>query len=123
MVLTTNQHKGVLNMFGYFPRRIPFIIPIAFFLGVMASSALGGIGGVGFGLFFALPFLLFKIFLMMMFFRMFFGFARFGYGPRGSRGDRPRQPKPKPEPTQADEDWASAMKQAKDEVDDLFPET
>ena len=110
-------------MFGYFPRRIPFIIPIAFFLGVMASSALGGIGGVGFGLFFALPFLLFKILLVGMFFKMFFGFGRRGYGPLGYRGDRQRQPRqPKPEPTQADEDWASAMKQAKEEVDDLFPE-
>ena len=80
-------------MFGYFPRRIPFIIPIAFFLGVMASSALGGIGGVGFGLFFALPFLLFKILLVGMFFKMFFGFGRRGYGPRGYRGDRQRQPR------------------------------
>jgi len=107
-------------MFRYFPRRIPFLIPAVFILGVLASSAIGGLGGLGLGLVFFIPLLLFKMFFAFMFFSMFFGFARNWKGPRAYG---PRRPRPeRQEPTQEDEDWASAMRQARKEVDDLFPE-
>ena len=118
-------------MFGTRRRGFPFapflLIAAGFALASVVGSAGSAIGALLF-----LPLLALKLMFVFFIFRMMMRFVggRSGYSPqdRGSyRGrhhprDRRRDAAPV-EPTQAEKDWAKARKEARQEIDDLFPDS
>lgn len=117
-------------MFG--PRRRGFPVAGLFLFAAgfaLASIASGASSAVGF--LFVLPLLAFKVMFMFFVFGMFMRFAGAGFGranrwhePRPERpgGWSPRDSSPPRTPTQAEEDWERAKREAQREIDDLFPD-
>ena len=118
-------------MFGTRRRGFPFapflLIAAGFALASVVGSAGSAIGALLF-----LPLLALKLMFFFFIFRMIVGFIgrRSGYshyrgGSYRSRHDpRDRRRDPAPvEPTQAEKDWAKARKEARQEIDDLFPDS
>lgn len=99
-------------------RRIPFLIPALVVLGFLAISSGGPLwaaGAVGAALF--LPLLVFKLF----FIAFVFGAAMRFVGGGGFPGPRSqREPEP---PTEEELEWEEHLRQARREVDELFPDT
>lgn len=114
-------------MFGTRRRSFPFggllLIAAGFALASVVGNAGAAIGAVLF-----LPLLVLKLMFFFFIFRMMMGFfgGRSGYphhhGPRMGRHDRRRDNAPV-EPTQAEKDWAKAQAEARQEIDDLFPDS
>lgn len=100
-------------MFGFGRGRIPFLLPFVFLLAIVGVGLLGPAGAaLGFVLFLPL-----KLFFLMFLFGMFFRFR----GPWGARG-RGGPWGPPREPTEEERERAEAQRQAKEEVDSLFPD-
>ena len=99
-------------MFGFGRGRIPFLFPLVVLLAIVGFGLLGPAGAaLGFVLFLPL-----KLFFLMFLFGMFFRFrAPWGRG-RGGPWGPPR------EPTEEERERAEARRQAKEEVDTLFPD-
>ena len=104
---------------GRGPVAFPFFLPFAFLLALVGFALIGpagaALGFVGFLLFLPLK-LFFFMFLFGMFFRFVRGGAPWGGGGRGSTWAPPR------EPTREERERAEAERQAKEEVDSLFPD-
>ena len=93
--------------------RVPFLLPVVALLAVVGFGLLGPAGAaLGFVLFLPL-----KLFFLMFLFGMFFRFR----SPWG--GQRPGGPwGPPREPTEEERERAEAHRQAREEVDSLFPD-
>jgi len=119
-------------MFGSRRRGFPFapflLIAVGFGLASVVGSATGSVAGA---LLF-LPLLALKLMFLFFIFGMMMRFVGGRFGPahdhRGSylgrRHPRDRRRDATPvEPTQAEKDWAKARKEARQEIDDLFPDS
>ena len=103
-------------MFLFRRGRFPFILPFVFLFAAVGFALMGSTGAaLGF-----LLFLPFKFLLFMFFFGMFFRFAR--GGAPWSGGDRGGPWAPPRAPTREERERAEAHRQAKEEVDRLFPD-
>ena len=103
-------------MFRFGWGRVPFVLPLVFLFAAVGLALMGSSGAaLGF-----LLFLPFKFLLFMFFFGMFFRFARGGAPWGGPRGSGPWAPPSAP--TQEERERAEAQRQAKEEVDRLFPD-
>ncbi len=102
-------------MFGFGRGRFPFFLPLIVLAAFVGFGLLGSAGAaLGFALFFPL-----KLLFFMFLFGTFFRFAR-GGRPWGGRGGR-RPWDPPAAPTQDERERAEAERQAREEVDRLFP--
>ena len=107
-------------------RRFPFFYGLPFFAAGLIAASLLGSAGAALGLLLFLPLLAFKFMFMFFIFgafmRMFAGgFAR--RGPYGGHWHHHRdRTEPRREPTQEERDWAEARRQAREEIEDLFPD-
>lgn len=116
-------------MFG--PRRgIPFA-GLLLFAGGFALASLAGSAASAAGFVLFLPLLALKVMFVFFIFGTFMRFAGGGMarsrgwnGPMWQRaGDERRRPSSPPrEPTQEEKDWARAWREARQEIDDLFPD-
>ena len=103
-------------MFGFGRGRFPFLIPLVVLAAIVGYSLIGSAGAAfGFVLLFPLK-LLFFMFLFGMFFRFARGGAPWGGGGRRGSWDPPRAP------TKEERERAEAQRQAREEVDRLFPD-
>jgi hypothetical protein len=113
-------------MFGPRRRGVPFA-GLLLFAGGFALASLAGGAGSAIGFVFFLPLLALKLMFVFFVFGTFMRFAGRGFGwggpPWPGRAEERRQPSSPPrEPTQEEEDWARARREALQEIDDLFPD-
>ena len=117
-------------MFGPRRRGVPFA-GLLLFAGGFALAGLVSGAGSAIGFLFFLPLLALKVMFMIFIFGTFMRFAGRGFGraggwggpPWGSREERHRRPSAPPRaPTQDERDWEQARREAKEEIDDLFPD-
>lgn len=118
-------------MFGTRRRGFPFagllLIAMGFALATVVGSAGSAIGALLFLPLLALK-LMFFFFIFGMLMRFVGGRSGYAHHARGSYPgrrhpfDRRREAAPV-EPTQAEKDWAKARKEARQEIDDLFPDS
>lgn len=103
-------------MFRFGRGRVPFLLPFVVLLAVVGFALAGPAGtALGFLLFLPLKLLVF-MFLFGMFFRVARGGRPWGGQGRGGSWAPPR------EPTREERERAEAQRQAKEEVDSLFPD-
>lgn len=97
-------------------RRIPFLVPALVVLGFLAISSGGPLwvaGAVGAALF--VPLLVFKLFFIAFVFGAAMRFVGGGFPGPMSR----REPEP---PTEEQLEWEEHLREARREVDELFPD-
>ena len=110
-------------MFGY--RRRPFFPGALVFIaaGFVLASLIGGAGSAAGAILF-LPLLALKLMFVFFVFGMLMRFVGGGWGRGGpgSFGRHHRRPVQRREPTEEEREWARARRDAREEVDELFPD-
>jgi hypothetical protein len=109
-------------------RGFPFSGLPLFAAGFILASLLGGFGAAAVGALIFVPLLVLKFMFMFFVFGAFMrilggGFARVGShrSPHHRRGSGRPGPSPR-QPTQEEQDWARARQEARQEIEDLFPD-